>query len=74
MTESPQTHRVIDTGGAGFIVSHLVDLLQNECHDFLVIDNFSTGRPENLAHVADHSRLKLNRADMTDHEGILPLF
>ena len=74
MTVSPQTHRVIVTGGAGFIGSHLVDRLLKDGHDVLVIDNFSTGRLENLAHVADHRRLKLHRADITDHEGILPLF
>ena len=42
----------IVTGGAGFIGSHLVDALLAEDISVRVIDNYSTGRPENLAHVA----------------------
>jgi UDP-glucose 4-epimerase len=45
------------TGGAGFIGSHLVDaLLEQDC-DVIVLDNFSTGRPQNLDHVADKIQL-----------------
>lgn len=47
----------IVTGGAGFIGSHLVDALLAEDISVRVIDNYSTGRPENLAHVAGQVEL-----------------
>ena len=47
----------IVTGGAGFIGSHLVDALLAENISVQVIDNYSTGRPENLAHVAGQVEL-----------------
>ncbi len=49
--------KTLVTGGAGFIGSHLVDLLIAENHEVTVLDNFSTGRPNNLAYVADQVRL-----------------
>ena len=45
--------KAIVSGGAGFIGSHLVDLLLKENIDVTVLDNFSTGRPENLDHVRE---------------------
>ena len=50
------------TGGAGFIGSHLVDALLDLGHEITVLDNFSTGRPENLAHVRE--RIKLIECDI----------
>ena len=52
----------IVTGGAGFIGSHLVDSLLNENFEVTVIDNFSTGHPENLAHVRE--KIKLVEGDL----------
>lgn len=43
--------RSLVTGGAGFIGSHLVDALLELDHEVIVLDNFTTGRPENLEHV-----------------------
>ena len=47
----------IVTGGAGFIGSHLVDALLGLGHEVMVLDNLSTGRLENIAHVSDKIRL-----------------
>ena len=57
--------RTIVTGGAGFIGSHLAELLLQQGHSVGVLDNFSTGRPENLAHLSTHSRLTVHRIDVS---------
>ncbi len=58
--------RTIITGGAGFIGSHLVELLLEKGHAVLVLDNFITGRPENLEHLKDRKTLKLVRLDVSE--------
>jgi UDP-glucose 4-epimerase len=55
--------KAIVTGGAGFIGSHIVDLLLKENIDVTVLDNFSTGRPENLDHVRE--QIKLVECDLS---------
>jgi UDP-glucose 4-epimerase len=60
---------VIVTGGAGFIGSHTVDRLLELGHSVTVIDNYSTGRPENLAHLKGHSRLAVVQADISAAPG-----
>ena len=55
--------RSIVTGGAGFIGSHLVDKLLDMNHDIVVLDNFSTGRKENLSHV--EGKIKLVECDLS---------
>ena len=52
------------TGGAGFIGSHIVDALLSGGHRVRVLDNFSTGRRENLAHVMD--KIELIEGDVRD--------
>jgi UDP-glucose 4-epimerase len=54
----------IVTGGAGFIGSHLVDGLLDLGHEVVVLDNFSTGRKENLDHVKD--KIKLVKCDLSN--------
>ncbi|HUM16434.1 MAG TPA: SDR family oxidoreductase [Candidatus Nitrosotalea sp.] len=56
--------RAVVTGGAGFIGSHLVERLLADGHSVLVLDNFSTGRPENLGHLAGEGRLVVERVDI----------
>ena len=56
--------KVIVAGGAGFIGSHLVELLLKENHEVTVLDNFSTGRPENLEHLKDNPGLDLIYCDI----------
>ena len=65
--------RAVVTGGAGFIGSHLVDRLVADGHTVLVLDNFSTGRPENLAHLSRNSRVSLERVDVADSARLAPL-
>lgn len=49
--------KIIVTGGAGFIGSHLVDKLCDLGHEIIVLDNFSTGRKDNLYHLNDKINL-----------------
>jgi UDP-glucuronate decarboxylase len=57
--------RILVTGGFGFIGSHLVSRLLDDGHEVLVVDNFYSGRRQNLAHVLTDPRLELLRHDIT---------
>ena len=58
-------HKVLVTGGAGFLGSHLCDRLIERGHDVLCVDNFYTGSKANVAHLFDHARFELMRHDVT---------
>ncbi|RMH64563.1 MAG: SDR family oxidoreductase [Calditrichaeota bacterium] len=58
--------RVLVTGGAGFIGSHLCDRLIEQGHDVIAIDNFFTGSKENIRHLMDHWNFELIRHDITE--------
>jgi len=57
--------RILVTGAAGFLGSHLVDRLLADGHEVLAVDNFFTGRKHNLEHVLDDHRVELMRHDVT---------
>lgn len=60
------------TGGAGFIGSHLVERLLADGHTVTVLDNFSTGRPQNLAHLRSAPDLQVHQVDISDAQNIRP--
>jgi UDP-glucuronate decarboxylase len=57
--------RVLVTGGAGFLGSHLVDRLLEQGHEVLCIDNLFTGTKRNIEHLHAHSRFEFLRHDVT---------
>lgn len=59
--------RVLITGGAGFIGSHLCDYFIARGDEVIAIDNFITGSPDNIAHLQDHPRFHFIRQDVTDY-------
>lgn len=58
--------RILITGGAGFLGSHLCERLLLEGHEVLCLDNFFTGRRENILHLLDNHRFELLRHDVTE--------
>lgn len=62
------------TGGCGFIGSHIVDRLLQEGHQVRVIDNYSTGRPQNLEHHKGEKNLTIYNLDIRDKESIQECF
>jgi UDP-glucuronate decarboxylase len=57
--------RIMVTGGAGFLGSHLCERLIGQGHEVLCIDNFYTGTKHNVAHLMDNPRFELMRHDIT---------
>ena len=58
--------RILITGGAGFIGSHLCERLLGEGNEVICLDNFFTGRRENIFHLLDNPRFELIRHDVTE--------
>lgn len=56
--------RILVTGGAGFIGSHLCERLLADEHEVICLDNFFTGRRENIAHLLDNHRFEMLRHDV----------
>ncbi len=59
-----QQKRILVTGGAGFLGSHLCDRLVEEGHDVLCLDNFFTGTKQNISHLLQHPNFELIRHDL----------
>ncbi len=64
-TPSHRPRRVLVTGGAGFLGSHLCDRLLSAGHDVLCVDNFYTGSKRNVVHLADQPYFEIMRHDVT---------
>ena len=58
--------RVLVTGGAGFLGSHLCEKLLSQGHDVICLDNFFTGSKDNIIHLMDDHRFELIRHDVTE--------
>lgn len=69
MKNYDSSKRVLATGGAGFLGSHLCERLLNEGHEVLCVDNFYTGRRANIAHLVSNPLFEVLRHDIT-----FPLF
>ena len=57
--------KILVTGGAGFLGSHLCDRLIERGHDVLCVDNYFTGSKANIKHLLDHPHFELMRHDVT---------
>ncbi len=58
--------RIVITGGAGFIGSHLSDVLLAQGHEVIAIDNLFTGTKRNMTHLRDHANFEFMRHDVTE--------
>src|SRR3972149_4561601 len=65
--------RVLVTGGAGFIGSHLSEALLNQGHEVWALDDLSTGRLENLATFQRHARFRFLEGDVTNSALVMGL-
>lgn len=66
--------KVLVTGGAGFIGSHLCDYLINDNNEVIVLDNLSLGRENNISHLFDNKKFKFIQGDILDNKLLNSLF
>jgi len=66
--------KTLVTGGAGFIGSHLAELLIAQGHDVIVLDNLTSGRLNNLKTIAEHPRFRFAQVDIRDSATLAPHF
>lgn len=66
--------KAIVTGGGGFIGSHLAERLLADGHQVVVLDNFSTGRPTNLTHLASEPYLRVYEVDIAEDPDLTAYF
>ncbi len=59
--------RIVITGGAGFLGSHLCDRLLNTGNEVICLDNLSTGSVENISHLLGHERFRFYKHDVTEY-------
>ncbi|KAJ3090010.1 UDP-glucuronic acid decarboxylase 1, partial [Phlyctochytrium bullatum] len=64
MLRTAERKRILVTGGAGFVGSHLVDRLMLMGHEVVVLDNFFTGKTRNIRHWIGHPHFDLIRHDV----------
>lgn len=69
-----EPQRVLVSGGAGFIGGHLVERLLADGHTVVALDDFSTGRMENLDQSKDNPRLSIHRVDVSHYSEIQQFF
>jgi len=74
MQNTSSAARVVVTGGAGFIGSHLTDRLIELGYDVTVLDDLSTGRAENIAHLEGHPRCRFVQGSILDKDLLKSLF
>jgi len=59
--------RIVITGGAGFLGSHLCDCLLNLGNEIVCLDNLSTGSVSNISHLLGHERFRFYKHDVTEY-------
>ena len=59
--------RILISGVAGFLASHLADALIAQGHDIVGVDNLITGRPENIAHLSSSAKFQFIEHDVGEY-------